>query len=196
MANLTPVDSFDDVIQLETTDVAIGGAGGIMNAQAQALLNRTAYLKGVYDALAAAKADLSALSGYATTASLSGYATTAQAKTEYLTIACSDESTAITTGTAKITFRMPYAMTLTSVRANVNTASSSGVVTIDINENGSSILGTKLTIDANEKTSTTASSSATISDSNLSDDAEITVDFDDAGTGAKGVKITLIGTRV
>lgn len=148
-----------------------------------------------------AKALLSAVKtfitdGYATTASLSGYATTAQAKAEYLTIACSDESTAITTGTAKITFRMPYAMTLTAVRANVNTASSSGVVTIDINENGSSILGTKLTIDANEKTSTTASSSATISDSNLSDDAEITVDFDDAGTGAKGVKITLIGTRV
>ena len=51
MANLTPVNSFDDVIQLETTDVAIGGAGGIMNAQAQALLNRTAHLKGVYDAL-------------------------------------------------------------------------------------------------------------------------------------------------
>lgn len=148
-----------------------------------------------------AKALLSAVktfitNGYATTASLSGYATTAQAKAEYLTIACSDESTAITTGTAKITFRMPYAMTLTAVRANVNTASSSGVVTIDINENGSSILGTKLTIDASEKTSTTASSSATISDSNLSDDAEITVDFDDAGTGAKGVKITLIGTRV
>lgn len=44
MANLTPVNSFDDVIQLETTDIAIGGAGGIMNAQAQALLNRTAYL--------------------------------------------------------------------------------------------------------------------------------------------------------
>ena len=127
---------------------------------------------------------------------IAGLATTAQAKAEYLTIACSDESTAITTGTAKITFRMPYAMTLTAVRANVNTASSSGVITIDINENGSSILGTKLTIDANEKTSTTASSSATISDSNLSDDAEITVDFDTAGTGAKGVKITLIGTRV
>lgn len=53
MANLTPVNSFDNVIRLETTDIAIGGAGGIMNAQAQALLNRTAYLKGVYDALTA-----------------------------------------------------------------------------------------------------------------------------------------------
>ena len=140
--------------------------------------------------------DVKALLSAVKTWVIAGLATTAQAKTEYLTIACSDESTAITTGTAKITFRMPYAMTLTAVRANVNTASSSGVITIDINENGSSILGTKLTIDANEKTSTTASSSATISDSNLSDDAEITVDFDDAGTGAKGVKITLIGTRV
>lgn len=53
MANLTPVDSFDDVIQLETNTVALGGVGGIMNAQAQALLNRTAYLKGVSDALIA-----------------------------------------------------------------------------------------------------------------------------------------------
>ncbi len=44
MANLTPVNSFDDVIQLETNTIALGGVGGIMNAQAQALLNRTAYL--------------------------------------------------------------------------------------------------------------------------------------------------------
>lgn len=44
MANLTPVNSFDNVIQLETNTIALGGAGGIMNAQAQALLNRTAYL--------------------------------------------------------------------------------------------------------------------------------------------------------
>ena len=44
MANLTPVNSFDNVIQLETNTIALGGVGGIMNAQAQALLNRTAYL--------------------------------------------------------------------------------------------------------------------------------------------------------
>ena len=53
MANLTPVNSFDNVIRLETNTIALGGVGGIMNAQAQALLNRTAYLKGVYDALTA-----------------------------------------------------------------------------------------------------------------------------------------------
>jgi hypothetical protein len=34
-----------------------------------------------------------------------------------------------------------------------------------------------------------------ISDASLADDAEMTVDIDTAGTGAKGVKIYLIGTR-
>lgn len=115
--------------------------------------------------------------------------------TEFLTIPISDETTAITTGTAKVTFRMPYAFTLTAVRASLSTASSSGIPTFDINEGGSTILSTKLTIDANEKTSTTAATAAVISDSALADDAEITIDVDVAGTGAKGAKITLIGYR-
>lgn len=45
MADLTPVSSFDDVVQLEVNTQALGGPGGPMNAQAQALLNRTEYLK-------------------------------------------------------------------------------------------------------------------------------------------------------
>lgn len=109
-------------------------------------------------------------------------------------VALSDETTAITTGT-KLTMRMPHDMTLTGVRASINTVSSSGVVTVDINEAGSSILSTKLTIDQGEKTSTTAATAAVISDSFLADDAEITFDVDTAGTGAKGLKVTLIGTR-
>lgn len=114
---------------------------------------------------------------------------------ESIGVALSDETTAITTGTAKVTIRMPYAFTLTAVRANLNTASSSGLPTVDINENGSTILSTKLTIDASEKTSTTAATAAVISDANLADDAEITFDIDVAGTGAKGLKVWLIGTR-
>src|SRR5262245_37577626 len=108
-------------------------------------------------------------------------------------VAIGDETTAITTGTAKITFRMPFRMVLTSVRANLNTASSSGTPTVDINEGGTTILSTKLTIDANELTSTTAATPAVISDNVLADDAEITIDIDTAGTGAKGLKVTLIG---
>jgi hypothetical protein len=118
-----------------------------------------------------------------------------QGPAEVIGIAVSDEETAITTGTAKVTFRMPFAMTLTAVRASLTTASTSGLPTFDINEGGTSILSTKLTIDANEKTSTTAATAAVISDSALADDAEITIDIDVAGTGAKGAKVYLIGRR-
>ena len=112
-------------------------------------------------------------------------------------LAASDETTALTTGTAKVTFRMPYAMTLTSVRASLTTAQASGsIFTVDINESGTSILSTKLTIDNTEKTSTTAATPAVISDTALADDAEITIDIDQIGNGtATGLKITLIGTR-
>lgn len=109
------------------------------------------------------------------------------------TIAIGDETTAITTGTAKVTFRMPYAFTVTKVKASLTTASSSGAPQFDINEGGISILSTKLTIDANELTSATAATAAVISDSALADDAEITIDIDTAGTGAKGAKIYIIG---
>lgn len=115
--------------------------------------------------------------------------------TESLIIAVGDETTAITTGTAKITFRMPYAFTLTAVRASLTTVSSSGIPTVDIKENGSTILSTKLTIDASEKTSTTAATPVVISDPALADDAEITIDIDVAGTGAAGLKVYLIGHR-
>jgi hypothetical protein len=129
-----------------------------------------------------------------------GASTAAAARTnlgigEAICVATSDETTAITTGTAKTTFRMPFAMTVSAVRASVNTASSSGTPTVDINEAGTTILSTKLTIDANEKTSTSAASAAVISDTALADDAEITLDHDVAGTGAKGMKVCIIGSR-
>lgn len=45
MAYLTPVPSFDDVYQIETTDYVEGGAGGTANVPSQQLLNRTEWLK-------------------------------------------------------------------------------------------------------------------------------------------------------
>ena len=113
-------------------------------------------------------------------------------------LACSDESTALTSGAAKATFRMPYAMTITQVRASVNTAPTGSTLIVDINENGTSILSTKLSIDASEKTSTTAATAAVISDSALADDAEITIDIDQIGASiaGAGLKITIIGTPV
>ena len=118
------------------------------------------------------------------------------ANTETLIVAVSDETTAITTGTAKLTFRMPNAFTLSAVRASVGTAPTGAVITVDINETGTTILSTKLTIDATEKTSTTAATPAVISDANLADDAEITIDIDTVGStiAGAGLKVYLIGT--
>ncbi len=108
-------------------------------------------------------------------------------------IACSDETTALTTGTAKVTFRAPRAMVVTGVRASLTTAQSTGsIITVDINDSGTSILSTKLTIDNTEKTSVTAATAPVISDSAIADDAEITIDIDQVGDGtAKGLKITI-----
>ena len=117
---------------------------------------------------------------------------------ESLIVAVSDETTALTTGTGKITFRMPYAFTLTDVRASLTTAGgTSGTTTIDINEGGVSVLSTKLTIDNTEKTSTTAATAVVISDSALADDSEITIDIDAITGGATeaGLKVYLIGNR-
>jgi len=123
------------------------------------------------------------------------FTASASAPTESIIIACGDETTAATTGTAKVTFRMPYAFTVTAVRASVTTAPTGSTFIIDINESGTTILSTKLSIDATEKTSTTAASAAVISDAALADDAEITIDFDQVGStiAGAGVKVYLIG---
>ena len=116
---------------------------------------------------------------------------------ESFVIAASDETTLLSTGTSKATFRIPYAFILTDVRASVTTAPTGSVLTVDINEGGSTILSTKLTIDATEKTSTTATTPVVMSDINLADDSEITIDIDGVGStvAGKGLKITLIGYK-
>ena len=112
---------------------------------------------------------------------------------DWFVIAASDESTDLATGTGKVYFRMPYAGTLLAVKATVNTAPTGSTLICDINEAGTSVLGTKLSIDASEKTSDTAASAATITDSALANDAEITIDIDQVGStvAGKGLKVYL-----
>ena len=116
---------------------------------------------------------------------------------EVIIVALSDETTNLAAGTAKASFHMPYAMTLSKVKASVNTAPTGSVLTVDINEAGTTILSTKLTIDAGEFTSDTAATAAVISDAALADNALITFDIDGVGSSAtgKGLKVTLYGKR-
>lgn len=112
-----------------------------------------------------------------------------------MVLAASDETTDLTTGTAKTTFRMPVAVRLLAVRASLSNPSSSGLVTVDIMQGGVTILSTKITINVGAKTSVGATTPAVISVPNLTNDAEITINVDVAGTGAKGLKVALLGLR-
>jgi hypothetical protein len=116
---------------------------------------------------------------------------------ESFEVAVSDEATAITTGVAKVTFRTRAAMTLSEVRSSLSAASSSGLVTVDVKVNGTSIFTTTLSIDATEKTSTTAASPAVKTGATIAiaDDAEITIDITAAGTAAKGLKVGFLWSR-
>lgn len=115
-----------------------------------------------------------------------------------LLLPCSDESTSLTTGAAKLTFRMPYAMNVTEVRASVNTAPTGADIEVDINDAGFSILSTVITIEDSEKSSLTALTQPVISHNLLADDAEITIDIDQVGStiAGKGLKVVIIGTRI
>lgn len=114
-----------------------------------------------------------------------------------LIIPVGDETTTITTGASKVKYSLPYDFKVTGVAASLSTASSSGLPTIDVKENGVSILGaTKLTIDANEKTTVTAAAGTSITDNLIAAGNEITVDITVAGTGAAGLKVYLLGYRI
>ena len=128
-------------------------------------------------------------------------ATVKSLRVESFTMACSDETTALTVGTGKVTFRMPYAFTITDIRASLTTAGTgANLVTVDVNNGGSTILTNKVTLDATEKTSTTAATafSFTVAAAALlADDAEISIDIDqiDSGGVSAGLKVSLIGHK-
>lgn len=130
-----------------------------------------------------------------TRAASTAYADNAVAKqSEVLLFALSDETTGLTTGT-KVTFRMPFAFTISQIRSSLTTASTSGLPTVDVKKNGTSVFSTLLTIDANEKTSQTAATAAVLSTTAVADDDEIAISVTVAGTGAAGLKVTIIGVR-
>jgi len=91
--------------------------------------------------------------------------------------------------------RMPFAFTLTEVRAFVNTAPTGAKLIFDIEESGSTVLSTLLDIDIDEKTSESAATPPVISDTTLADDAIIGFNCDVIGssTAGAGAKIMLIG---
>lgn len=106
---------------------------------------------------------------------------------------------AITTGDGKAYFFIPSDLNgynLVDADACVTTASTSGTPTIQIYNVTDSVdmLSTRITIDANEKTSYTAATAPVIDTSNddVATGDELRVDIDVAGTGAKGLTVILV----
>lgn len=115
--------------------------------------------------------------------------------TDVYQLSCSDLTTALAAATSVGYFRALFAGTVTEVRASLLGVSSSGAVTVDINKNGTTILSTKLTIDASEKTSESAATPAVISVTSVADDDEFTIDIDGGGTGALGLEVAVYVRR-
>ncbi len=107
---------------------------------------------------------------------------------------------AITTGDGKAYVRIPIdvsGMNLVEVGMSLTTASSSGIPTVQLRRVRAGapvdMLSTKVTVDVSETDSSTAAASYVINASNddvLTGD-HIFVDIDVAGTGAKGLAVTL-----
>jgi hypothetical protein len=110
-------------------------------------------------------------------------------------VAAGDETTGVTAGTAKTTFRWVGAFALSEIRASLTSAQASGAIfTVDVKKNGVTFFSTKITIDNTEKTSKAAATPAVLSVTSIADDDEITIDVTQIGDGtAKGLKIAFIG---
>lgn len=116
---------------------------------------------------------------------------------EVIPVACSDETTNLTTGLAKVSFHMPYNFTLTEIFAGLTVAQPSGAgFRADVNKGGVSLFTTPLYIDNTELTSLTATTAAVLAanPTTLLKGDLITVDIDVVGDpGAKGLKVYLLG---
>jgi hypothetical protein len=116
--------------------------------------------------------------------------------TQAITVACSDETTDLATGNRLATFRMPYKMKLTEVRASVTTAPEGSIIIVDIQVNRSQIFsGGLLEIQQFETTSVGQPKPPQLSVNILDDNAEVTIDLIGVGSvvPGKGLKVTFIG---
>tara|TARA_R110002096_G_scaffold28473_2_gene86266 strand:- start:4018 stop:4701 length:684 start_codon:yes stop_codon:yes gene_type:complete len=120
-------------------------------------------------------------------------------KTETIPIALGDESTVLATASTSVpvvTYNIPYAFTVTNVIISATVAGTGGsLVTVDVHDDGTTILSTKVTLDAGEKTSATASTQPVVSSGAIGANSliEIFVDGVDSNNLCAGLKVWLVG---
>jgi hypothetical protein len=117
---------------------------------------------------------------------------------ESFIIACGDETSNLVAMAPVISFRMPYGLILSEIKASVNSPPIGQPIIMDVNLNGTSIFSTRLSIDIAQTTSKTSTTPPIIATSVLPDDSVITIDIDQIGIGltpGTGLKVTFKGYR-
>tara|TARA_R110000868_G_scaffold296382_1_gene556675 strand:+ start:130 stop:630 length:501 start_codon:yes stop_codon:yes gene_type:complete len=112
--------------------------------------------------------------------------------------AATDLTTPFTVSTFDVVIPIPYEFYATEIRANVKTAPTDADLIFNVKMDGVSVLSTKITIDAGELTSTTATVPAVISTPTLNNDKIITVECTQIGAtiAGAGLTITINGYRL
>lgn len=117
----------------------------------------------------------------------------------YFIIRCLPPTTSWTVGTTiGGDFRSPFAGTMVSISAWSDTAGTTGTATVDVNKNGTTIMGTnKLNWDSTEKsTATYSGTAAALSVTSLAAEDIITVDIDTNHTTPSTGLTVKIGVRL
>jgi len=112
-------------------------------------------------------------------------------------VAASPLDTDLEVATDQAIIAAPEDMTVTQVFAKVGTPPVGSTIIVDIHKNGTTILSTKISIDASEKTSLTAATPPVISVPGLLQGDEITIDIDQIGasTAGKDLTVYVLGTK-
>jgi len=110
-------------------------------------------------------------------------------------IAATSESEALTVGAGKVSIRMPYNMTLTSIVAYVTTAPTGANVIVDVNKNGTTIFSARPQIVAGTLTTYGGAIPGVISTASLAINDVISFDIDQIGStsSGSGLKLWMIG---
>jgi hypothetical protein len=111
-------------------------------------------------------------------------------------LSCSDLVSDLVVGPRRAYFRTTDAFTLLEVRASVLEASTLGSVRVGLTINGFNALFSPIQIDEGQKTSVTSVRPPSIAYQNLPDDSEVVIDLLTAGSGAKGLIVSMMGVRV
>lgn len=89
-------------------------------------------------------------------------------------------------GTDAVQFYVPEDWTILEVGLHAMVAPTGQAAQVDINDDGSTILSTKLTIDATETDSDTAATPAVLSSTSIAAGSELSFDLDQVGSTATG----------